>query len=128
MGRLDAGLRATRPPLATPTDLHAFIMRAVRANVRKQESVRPQFVWRWLLAPVATLVLGLCAWWFVNRAPSAGDPPAAQPLFVAAAALAESHQWTERAPSVALAPLAQEFESVQEDLRGAVKFMFASLP
>lgn len=125
---LDTRLRAGRPPVTAPDGLHASIMRAVRAEASASRDARQALLWRWLPVPVTALALGLGVWWFGSRIPSTLEPAAAQPLVAAAAALEQSHQWTERAPGAALAPLTQELESLRRDVRGAMAFLMASVP
>jgi hypothetical protein len=124
---LDARLRAARPPTAAPADLHASIMRAVRAAEKPPGRPFALAALRWMTVPAAAALV-LALWWAMNRPPAIPEPAHAPPLVAAGAALEQSRQWTERAPRVALAPLSDELEFLRRDVNSAVDFLLASMP
>jgi hypothetical protein len=126
--RLEAQLQADLPRDALPDNLHASIMTAVRTSARPAETRRLTLLWPGLLALTAVLALALALVWLSN--PPASRPRSAeiQPLAAAAVTLREGQQLTERAPAAVLAPLTQEMEFLNRDVRSAVAFLVASVP
>jgi len=124
IGSLDRRLKAAPPTDPIPAALHASVMRAVRAASTKSQEQRPAWWFlRWLPAPALALLVGLVAWWSLNRSPH--EPPS---LAVAATALAQSHDIAQKAPEVVLAPLALEMNNLNRDFQNAVEFLVASVP
>jgi hypothetical protein len=128
MTRLEEQLRAAKPGDALPDGLHASIMTAVRTAAKPQETHSLSGSSPWLPALTAGLALALAVFWFSNRSAWRARTAETQPLVAAAVTLEQGRQLTERAPGAMLAPLAQEMESVNRDLRGMVDFLVASVP
>jgi hypothetical protein len=99
-------------------------MRAVR---NADNSARPEPIpvrLRWLAA--SALVLALCfgAWRLANRSAGAGQTP----LAAAGTALDLSEQVAQDMPARVVAPLADEWQRVNQDLKNTAEFLLASLP
>lgn len=78
---------------------------------------------RWLPAPALALLAVGGLWWSFTR--PAHDPA---PLAAGAAALEQSREFTQNAPGAVLAPLSEEMEHLNRDVRHAVEFLVASVP
>lgn len=120
---LDRRLKSAQPAQTVPDGLHDSVMRAVRGASRDQERQSARTVLRWLPAPALALLIVGGVWWMLNR-----SEPESQSLATAGAALERSHQLTQQAPAAVLAPLSQEMESLNRDIRNAVEFLVASVP
>lgn len=128
MTRLEEQLRANQPRDPLPDNLHASIVTAVRTSAKPREACSSMVVSPWLPALAAVLAVAFGVFWFSNRSSSRPRFVEAQPLAAAAVTLEQGRQLTERAPGAALAPLAQEMDSLNRDFRSAVEFLLASVP
>ena len=126
---LDRRLRELQPADPITQDLHSSIMQAVRVVDRVQHRPAHPWVWRWAMASVAVLVMGIGAWW--SRPRPAGTVEQAlqidvQPMIVGA--LGQGREFTEKAPDVALSPLVGEMELLNRDVQSAVSLVVATVP
>ena len=123
MRDLDRRLKAARLATPVPTALHASVMRAVRAVADSKERQSAPWFLRWLPAPALAMLLALGLWLSLGRSPH--ESPS---LTAAAAALERGHEMAQKAPEVVLAPLSQEMDNLNRDLKNAVDFLVASVP
>ncbi len=124
---LDRALRQTAPKAPAPADLHASIMRAVRA-AEPVVATPPRAVFlRWLPAPVAAVVAAMLIW-HALRGPVQPAVQDTQALAAATTALEISGQIPEAMPSAVVSPLSDELQKVHQDLTNTAAFLLASLP
>ncbi len=119
------GQKLKRPPaVAGISDLHGSIMHSVRAAAHRAQHVHRGLRLTWLPIPLAAAALALGVWALI--------PPPAAPrdkvLDNAPAALRAGQEFAFQLPTVVTAPLYQEFEQLDTDIRETARFLMASLP
>ena len=119
---LDRQLRGAELPPA-PTGLHASVMRAVRVAGQSHEPRAASSMLWWLPASAVALIAALVLWQPGSRRSAESDT-----LAVATAALEQSQELSQKAPSVALGPLSEEMNLLNQDLRNTIEFLMASVP
>ena len=127
--RLEQALKAERPVVKFPETLHTDIMRAVRAHSRV--AVRaPRISWPfWRVAAAVTVLVALLVGVrFHPRTSVAPNSGALSSLAMAGSALDLGGDLVRKAPAEMLSPLAQETQSLNNDLTNAGQFLIASLP
>jgi hypothetical protein len=122
-GLLETELRRSTPNGAVPPDLHDSILGAVRAAAPSPQREPTRLLWRGLAAPGLALLAVGGLWWALSR--PAGPAP---PLLAAARTLEEGQALPQTVSAAMLAPLSQEMEFVDRDLRNTVEFLLASVP
>ena len=123
MDSVEAELRRARPSDATPADLHGSILQAVRRAAREAEPQSTSRVWRWVSAPAMAIVVAALVWvWWPQ--PTVERTP----WTAAGTALERVHAMPQQASSVVLAPLSEELEFLDRDVRKAVDVLLASVP
>ena len=132
---LELALNRSHPKVEVPPSLHASIMRAIRVSsptsARKEVPTArgkkhlPQNLWWWLAVP-STALLALAVWSIGQR--GGWDNSPATPLYPAVAALKAGAKITRDMPIIAVAPLTEELERLDQDLESARQLLAASLP
>jgi hypothetical protein len=105
-----------------PAFLHESIMRAVTGAAGPRIPPSPWLALRWLPVPALAVLLAAGFWWSLRRA------PAPQPLAPASAVLEAGQDMTRTVPAAVMAPLSDEWQRVNRDVRHTTQFLWASLP
>ena len=124
---VDRELKGAAPKTEPPPGLHRAIMGAVRAAEEPAQAPRALAAWRWVAAPVVTL-LALVMAWYVLRGPVRPPTRDTQSLAAATTALEMSGQLAQTMPAAVVAPLSDELERLNRDLDNTAQFILASLP
>lgn len=129
MNPLEKYLRASKPRLQPPPDLHQAIMTAVRTR-----SHEPQPRDRFTLARVTggltlAIALGLVGFALWRPPPQPTRPSAESQATLVTSASGET-AWTlpNRMPEMMLSPLTSEMEAMRRDIWGAWEHLLATLP
>jgi hypothetical protein len=114
-----------------PMELHQSILQAVRDRAGAEEPrhrtwLRPALGWG--LAAASALILGVLFW--PNRVDQrrATEESSGRALLAADAALAAGGTVTRDLPAQAIAPLAEEMQRLNRDVRHTVDFLLANVP
>jgi hypothetical protein len=122
-----------RAPGVVPADapLHNSIMRAVRAAAAERAPRRASRV-LWLAPASALAVLAALAaisfWLAAPRPPKPAEAVGTPALAAVSAAFELSGEMSRAMPAEMIAPLSNEWAQVDSDVRGATRFVLASLP
>jgi hypothetical protein len=127
MIELDRALRRTVPRQEPPASLHHSVMHAVRASETRAPERRAHAIPRWLPAPVLAAA-AVAVIWLVSHQTVQQPVPDAQALSTATTALEAGGQFAEAAPAVVVAPLSDELQRLNQDLRNTAQFLLASVP
>jgi hypothetical protein len=122
---LERSLRTKAHQAFVPADLHDSIMTGIRNRGAKidsrQDSASARWL-RWMPAPAlaASVIVGLVYY-------RSNTPPEPTPTSMALATLELGETMAQSLP-VAMKPLSEELDRVQQDLDQTAKFLAASLP
>ncbi|WP_040549894.1 hypothetical protein [Pedosphaera parvula] len=124
---LDRALKQSVPQPETSPSLHNSIMQAVRQAERPQANFSFN-VLRWLPATSLAALLLLIVWWTLQSPRSTANPELnSQALAMAADALEMGNQISTM-PSVAMNPVSDELDRLNQDLTRTADFLLASIP
>jgi hypothetical protein len=131
---LESALRNSAPVSQFPDGLHDSIMRSVRASNRQQAtwlspiSLLQRLVRvRWIPLTSFGAVVACVVWLTVRDRPVQNNS-IAQPLPNFSTAFSTSRQMVETLPSLAVGPLSDELDKVNQDLDRTTDFLLAALP
>lgn len=116
-------LRRVHPAAIPPSDLHESILQAIQNSRGVPIPKSTPWTARVAIAAAALFLAGTLGW--LARGPA---PAESNHLATAGRALQSAHRLPGQAGAAALAPLAQELEFLDQDLRRAVSFVAASVP
>jgi hypothetical protein len=121
---LEASLKSSITRPEPPTAHAESIMRAVRAAGSPAPHAAARASWRWAPMSVFALTLLLALAWVVFRPPQAAAPD----LRAAGSVLEAGPALAQYLPESVLAPLSDEWASLDHDLDHTAEFLLASLP
>ena len=125
---LDQALQAGAPVCPEmPRSLHYSIMNAIRAT---EASITPRPAGMglvWVAAPALALLVVLSTVWLASHQESP-PVPASESVNAALSSLQRGGDIARTMPSIVLAPMARELDSVNQDVEQTANFLMASLP
>ncbi len=125
---LDRALRSAPGVVPADASLHSSIMRSVRAAAAERAPGRASRAF-WLAPASALAALVAAGFWLAAPRPEKPAEAAGAPSLAAVSAAFElSGEMSRTMPADMIAPLSNEWARVDSDVRGATRFVLASLP
>jgi hypothetical protein len=128
---LDRALRQEQPGSEAPAFLHSSIMQAIRSADASVQASRIVPRLGWIGAGVTAALAALIAWFAVYQ-PAQPSRPAeaskAESIAAVSSAIRAGDDITRGIPAALVAPLSDELDRFNRDLRATADYLLASLP